>query len=167
MKKTCLYYFCLRCLIDERTNIATYAITNNATELDIYYLLEDNLPLSSEDEKKNEDTNKSKNDILFKEELTTIGANLQPKISDLPRFIDRNLDSTLFNPYITATNLITYGQEPQKIKSNTNKRSNTGSHISAINDLDLSSHNSEKGSFSRKRGLKNIFTSLELVNEVI
>ena len=61
------------------------------------------------------------------------------------------------NPLITATHPTSRKQEITK--------SDTGSHISATNDLDFSSHNPESDSSSRKRGPKDLFSSLELVIE--
>lgn len=165
LKKTCPYHFFLGRLMDRRTNIATHAITNSAIGLDRRHLLGDDSPLNSEDEREDGGTNEGNNDVLSEEELITMGTNSQPETSDPPILIDPNLDSTLPSPYITATHPTPRRPEPKKAKSNANKKSNTGSHVSAINDLDLSSHNSANGSFTRKRGTKDVFTSLELVSE--
>ena len=149
----------------ERTNIATHTITNSATGLDMRHLLGDNLLLNSQDEKENGGTNEGNDDVLSEEEFTTMGKNLQPKTSDPSIPIDPSLDSTLPSPYITATHPTPRRPEPKKARPNANRKSNTGSHVSAINDLDLSSHNSANGSSIRKRGPKDVFSFLELVNE--
>ncbi|MCJ1347882.1 hypothetical protein MMC31_006112 [Peltigera leucophlebia] len=46
-----------------------------------------------------------------------------------------------------------------------NTKSDSGSHISATKDPDLSSHNPESGSSSRKRGPRDLFSSLKLLIE--
>lgn len=97
-------------------------MTNSKIELSTCYLLEDNLLFNFEDEGENGGTNKSKNNIFFKEELTTTGTNLQPETSDLPILIHLKLDSTLPSLNITATNIKAHRQEPQKAKSNVNKK---------------------------------------------
>ncbi len=56
-----------------------YAITNSKIELDICYLLGENSPLNSENERNNESKNKSKNSILSDDELTTTGKYLHSK----------------------------------------------------------------------------------------
>ena len=165
LKKTCPYYFCLRRLMGERTNIATHAITNSATGLNMRDLFGDDSLLNSEDERENGGTNEGNDDVLSEEELTTTGTNLQPKTSDSPIPINPNLDSTLPSSHITATHPTPRRPEPKKARPNANRKPDTGSHTPATNDLDLSSHNSANGSSIRKRGPKDVFTSLELVNE--
>lgn len=55
--------------------------------------------------------------------------------------------------------------ESIRARSNINKKPDTGSHTPATNDLDLSSHNSVNGSSICQQEPKDIFTSLEFVNE--
>lgn len=165
VKEICQYDFCFWLLIDERTNITMYAITNSKIELDICYLLGENSPLNSENERNNESKNKSKNSILSDDELTTTGKYLHSKTWNLPILINFNLNSTLLSLCITAIHPKTYRQELQNIKLNPNEKFNTSSHILGINDLDLFSQNSANNSFSSKQGSQNIFTSLKLVNE--
>ncbi len=151
--------------MSERTDIAMNETTYSATELDIRYLFGDDLPLNSKDERKNRTTNDGKINILSKEEFTTTGTDLQPETSEILILVDSNLNSTLQSLNIITTNLTIHRQKLQKAKTQANKNSNTGSHILIINNLDLSSHNSTNDSFSPKRKLKSIFTSLEFINE--
>lgn len=129
LKKTCPYYFCLRRLMGERTNVATYAITNSATGLNMRHLFGDDLLLNSEDERENGGTNEGNDDVLSEEELTTTGTNLQPKTSDPAIPIDPNLDSTLPSSHITATHPTPRRPEPKKARPNANRKPDTGSHI--------------------------------------
>ena len=149
----------------KRTNITTQTITNSVTGLNMRDLFGDNSLLNYEDKRENKGTNKGNDDILSEKELTTTGTNLQPKTLDPLILINLNLDSTLPNSHIMATHLILCGPAPKKARSNVNRKLNTGFHTSTTNDLDLSSHNSANGSSICKRGPKDLFTSLELVNE--
>lgn len=54
----------------------------------------------------------------------------------------------------------------KKARPNTNGKPNTGSHTLATNNLDLSSYNSVNSSSICKQGPKDIFISLELINEI-
>ena len=58
-----------------------------------------------------------------------------------------------------------YRQESQRVKFNKNKKSNAGSHISDINNLDLWSNNSANDYIPLKQKAHDIFTPRELVND--
>lgn len=151
--------------MDKHTNIATYPITNSVTGLNMRNLFTDDLLLNSKDERENRGTNKDNDNTLFEEKLTTIDTNLQPETSDPPIPINLNLDSTLPSSNITATHPISCRAETKKARLNANIKLNTGFHIPAINDLDLSSYNSANGSSIHKQGPKDIFTFMKLINE--
>lgn len=148
------------------TNIAMYPNINSVTGLNIRDLFGDNSLLNSKDERETKGINKSNDDILSEEELITTGINLQPETLDPLILIIPNLNSTLLSSHITAIYPKPRRPELKKVRPNANKKSNTGFHTPATNDLDLSSHNSANGSSIRNQGPKNVFTSLELVNEV-
>ncbi len=151
--------------MSEHNNIATHAITNSATGLNMRDLFGDDLLLNSEDEKDNGGTNKGNNDVLSEEELVRTRTNFQPDTHDLPIPINLNLDSTLPNPYLTTTQPVLRRPEPNKARPNANKKPDTGSHIPAFNDLDLSIQTPANNNSTCKRGPKDVFTSLELVNK--
>lgn len=146
LKKTCWYYFCFWHLMGKHTNITTYAITNSVIRFNIRYLFDDNVLLNFKDKKKNRNTNKDNDNVLFEEKFIITGINLQPKTLDLPISINFYLNSTLLNSHIMATHSTLHRLMPQKTRFNTNKKPNTSFHIPAINDLDLSFHNSAKSS---------------------
>ena len=149
----------------EHINIATHAITNSVTGLNMHYLLSDNLLLNSQDKKENGGINNGNDNIFFKEELITMGINLQPKTLDSLILINPNLNLTLPNSHITNTHFTLCRPKPKKAKPNAKNKPNTSSHTSAANDLDLSFHNSANSSSIYKQGSKNVFTSLKLVNK--
>lgn len=122
----------------KRNNIAMYAIINSAIGLNICDLFSDNLLLNSKDKKDNKKTNKSNNDILFEKELVRICTNFQPNTQDLLISINPNLNSILLNLHLITIQPVLRRSKLKKARSNANRKSNTNSHISASNDLDLS-----------------------------
>lgn len=110
-------------------NIAIHVITNKVIRLNICYLFGDNLLLNFKNKRKNRSTNKSNDNVFFKEKLTIMGINLWFKTLDPSILIDFNLDLILPSFYIAATHLISRRLKLKKIRPNINKKASNSSSL--------------------------------------